>query len=63
LLRYRAALDFRPPDPEIHTKTALMLARLKRLTEAQSELEAALKLDPNFGPAKQMLQDVLSRMK
>ena len=62
-LRYRAALEFRPPDAEIHTKTALMLARLARLAEAQAELESALKLNPNFVPAKQMLQDVLARMK
>jgi tetratricopeptide (TPR) repeat protein len=62
-LRYRAALEFRPPDAEIHTKTALMLARLARLAEAQAELESALRLNPNFGPARQMLQDVQARMK
>jgi Flp pilus assembly protein TadD len=61
--RYRAALEFRPPDAEIHTKAALMLARLGRFPEAQSELESALKIDPNFAPAKKMLQDVLSRGK
>jgi tetratricopeptide (TPR) repeat protein len=63
LARYRAAVQFRTPDAEIHTKTALMLARLGRLGEAQAELEAALKLNPEFGPAKQMLQDVLARTK
>jgi tetratricopeptide (TPR) repeat protein len=63
LIRYRAAMEFRPPDAEIHTKTALMLARLTRLAEAQTELEAALKLNPDFAPAKQMLQDVLARLK
>jgi tetratricopeptide (TPR) repeat protein/mono/diheme cytochrome c family protein len=61
LARYRAALEFRAPDAEIHTKIALMLARLSRLREAQSELEAALKIDPAFVPAQRMLQDVLSR--
>jgi tetratricopeptide (TPR) repeat protein len=63
LLRYRAALEFRPADAEIHTKSALMLARLNRLSEAQSELESALKLNPDFAPAKRLLQDVLSHMK
>jgi Flp pilus assembly protein TadD len=63
LQRYRACLEFRPTDAEIHTKSALMLARLARLPEAQSELEAALKLNPNFAPAKQLLQDILSHMK
>ena len=63
VLRYRAALEYRPPDAELLTKMALMLARLGRLQEAQSELEAALKIDPNFQPAKQMLQDVAARLK
>jgi Flp pilus assembly protein TadD/mono/diheme cytochrome c family protein len=63
LLRYRAAMELRPPDAEIHTKSALMLARLGRLAEAQTELESALKLKPDFGPAKQMLQDVQARLK
>jgi tetratricopeptide (TPR) repeat protein len=63
LLRYRAALEYRPPDAELHTKTALMLARLGQLPEAQAELETALKIDPNFQPAKQMLQDILARLK
>jgi tetratricopeptide (TPR) repeat protein len=63
LLRYRAAMEFRTPDAETHTKAALMLARLARLTEAQAELETALKLDPGFAPAKQMLRDVLARLK
>jgi len=61
LLRYRAAFEYRPPDAELRTKTALMLARLGRLPEAQTELEAALKIDPNFQPARQMLDDVLRR--
>jgi tetratricopeptide (TPR) repeat protein/mono/diheme cytochrome c family protein len=63
LLRYRAALEFHAPDAELHTKIALMLARLGRLPEAQSELEAALKIDPNFQPARQMLKDVQARIR
>jgi Flp pilus assembly protein TadD len=61
LERYRASLEFRTPDAEVHTKMGLMLARLGRLAEAHTELETALKIDPNFAPAKQMLQDVLRR--
>jgi tetratricopeptide (TPR) repeat protein len=63
LERYRASLEFRPPDAEVHTKMALMLARLSRFSEAQSELEAALKLNPGFVPAQRMLQDVQARLK
>jgi len=61
LQRYRASLEFRPPDAEVHTKMALMLARLNRLADAKAELEAALKLNPAFAPAQQLLKDVLSR--
>lgn len=63
ILRYRAAVEYRTPNPELQTKMALMLARLGRLQEAQAELEAALKIDPNFQPAQKMLQDVLARLK
>jgi len=63
LERYRASLEFRQPDAEVHTKMALMLARLARFTEAKTELEAALRLNPGYAPAKQMLQDVEARLK
>ena len=63
LLRYRAAMEIRPPDAEIHTKAALMLARLSRFAEAQAEFENALKLNPEFAPAKQMLRDIQARVK
>jgi len=63
VLRYQAAMQYRPPDAELLTKMALMLARLGRLQEAQAELERALKVNPNFQPARQMLQDVTSRLK
>jgi Flp pilus assembly protein TadD len=61
LERYRASLEFRAPDAEVHTKMGLMLARLGRFPEARTDLETALKLDPNFTPARQLLQDVLKR--
>ncbi len=62
LERYRASLEFRPPDAEVHTKMALMLARLGRFAEARTELETALKLKPDFAPAQRMLEDVRKRM-
>jgi len=45
LLRYREAVEFLPPVAELHTKTALMLARLGRFPEAQTELEKAVALE------------------
>ncbi len=63
LQHYRASLEFRTPDAEVHTKIALMLARMGRLAEAKSELETALKLNPGFVPAQRMMQDVQARLK
>jgi tetratricopeptide (TPR) repeat protein len=63
LERYRASQEFRLPDAEVHTKMALMLARLGKFPEAKMELEAALKLKPDFAPAQNMLRDVEARLK
>jgi Flp pilus assembly protein TadD len=53
--RYREALAYRPADPALHTILGVGLLRLGHLKEAQSELEAALRIDPNYQPAKQAL--------
>ncbi len=63
LNRYRGSLEFRGPDAEVHTKMALMLARLGRLSEADSEVSEALKLDANFQPAHQLQQAVAAKLK
>ena len=63
LQRYRASLEFRAPDADVHTKMALMLARLNRFAEARGELESALKLNPSFAPAQRMMRDVEARLK
>jgi tetratricopeptide (TPR) repeat protein len=62
LQRYRTSLEFRPPDAEIHTKMALMLARLSRFPEAKTELESALQINPAFAPAQKLLKDVLAQL-
>jgi tetratricopeptide (TPR) repeat protein len=62
LARYRDASAFRAPTAELHTKMALMLARGGQFQEAQSELETALRIDPNFSPARQMLKDVQTKL-
>ena len=51
------------PDAEVHTKMALMLARLDRFPEARAELESALKIDPAFAPAQHLLADVRARIR
>ena len=61
--RYRESFEFRAPDAEVHTKIALMLARLGRLPEAREELDAALRMDANFQPARQLQEAVEAKLK
>jgi tetratricopeptide (TPR) repeat protein len=60
--RYRAALQFRPADPQLHGKIGMELAQMAHLDEAKVEFETALRIDPNSQPAKQGMQ-VLQAMK
>jgi Flp pilus assembly protein TadD len=53
--RYQEALVYRPTDPELHTNLGQVFAQLGRKQEAQTEFEAALRLNPSFEPAKQAL--------
>jgi tetratricopeptide (TPR) repeat protein len=59
--RYRESAAILQPGAEMRTKMALMLARLGRLSEARTELESALKIDPAFAPARRLLVDVEKR--
>ena len=54
----RDALVFRPNDVGLHMSLGVALARLKRLSEARSEFEMAVRIDPTFQPAKQALQEM-----
>jgi Flp pilus assembly protein TadD len=54
-MRYRESLVIRPDDAELHTSLGMALAKLARLSEARSEFEAALHIDPKFEPAQQAL--------
>src|SRR5664280_3057345 len=44
--------------PENHMNLALLYVQMGRTTEAESELQTALRLDPNFVPAMVNLADV-----
>jgi tetratricopeptide (TPR) repeat protein len=62
-LRYREALAIRPNDAELHGRLGVSLGRMGQLPEAEAELRAALKIDPNLEPAKRALEIVQARMK
>jgi Flp pilus assembly protein TadD len=57
-LRYRDALLYRGADAELHANLGMVLARLGRVSEARSELEAALRIDPNLAPPKKALEQL-----
>jgi Flp pilus assembly protein TadD len=61
VLHYRESLVYRPDDAELHTSLGAALARLGQVNEAQSEFEAAVRIDPNFEPAKQALAAIQHR--
>ncbi len=55
---YRDALVYRASDAELHANLGMVLARLGQAVEARSELEAALRIDPNLTPAKKALEQL-----
>jgi Flp pilus assembly protein TadD len=59
--RYREALRYRTADAELHMSLGVALARLHRPAEAGSEFQEALRIDPNFQPARQALAEVQGR--
>ena len=61
-LRYREALTYRSGDPELHMSLGVALARSGRLAEARPEFEAALRINPDFQPARQALAALQSSL-
>jgi tetratricopeptide (TPR) repeat protein len=59
--RYREALGYRAADAELHMSLGVALARSRRVAEAVSEFQAALRINPNFQPAKQALAELQKR--
>ena len=55
VVRYREALSYQPDDTALHTILGVGLLRLGHLNAARAELESALRIDPNYQPARQAL--------
>jgi tetratricopeptide (TPR) repeat protein len=58
---YRASLVVRPDDAELHAHLGTVLAQLKRFSEAKTEFEAVLRIDPASQDAKQALVAIDAR--
>jgi tetratricopeptide (TPR) repeat protein len=52
---YRDALNYRADDVELITSLGAALARLGRMDEARTQLESAVRINPNFEPAQKLL--------
>jgi len=61
--RYQDTLPLRPDDPDLHGHLGAALAQLHRYSEAKSEFEAVLKIDPSSDDAKQALTVIDARMR
>lgn len=61
-MHYREALAYRADDAELRTNLGVTLAQLGRFKEAQAELEAALRIDPNSEPARKALAAVQAQV-
>jgi tetratricopeptide (TPR) repeat protein len=59
--RYREAVTYLGDSAELHTSLGAALARLGRMSEAQAELQSALRANPNFEPAQRILAAIQSR--
>ena len=60
--RYQQALEYRPADAPLHNNLGIELARLGRFSEAQAELEGAVRIDPNLQSAQAALAAVRKQL-
>jgi Flp pilus assembly protein TadD len=58
IVEYIAAQELNGDRPEAHSNLALLFAKEKRFSEARTELNSALSLDPSFTPAVVDLADL-----
>jgi tetratricopeptide (TPR) repeat protein len=59
--RYQDSLVIRPDDPDLHARLGMALAQLGRYSEAKTEFESVLKINPTSQDAKQALIDLDAR--
>jgi Flp pilus assembly protein TadD len=60
--RYREAIKYRPNDAALRNNLGIELARLGHFTEAQSELETAVRIDPHLQSALAALAAVRTHL-
>jgi Flp pilus assembly protein TadD len=63
MTHYQESLAFRAGDAELHAKLGVALASLGRFAEAQSEFQAAMRIDPTSTAARQGLATIQALFK
>ncbi|MGH9610336.1 MAG: tetratricopeptide repeat protein, partial [Bryobacteraceae bacterium] len=53
--RYSEALVYLPKNVALHTSLGAAFARLGQMDKARAELQAAVRINPNFAPAQKLL--------
>jgi protein O-mannosyl-transferase len=59
--QFQSAVAISPNDPEFHTNLALALAAVKRYDDAVAEADVALKIAPDYAPARALQQQLRRR--
>jgi protein O-mannosyl-transferase len=61
LEQFKAATAISPDDAEYHTNLAVALAEMNRYEEAEVEVQTALRIAPDYPPARSVLQQLQRR--
>ncbi|MGC1222763.1 MAG: tetratricopeptide repeat protein [Candidatus Sulfotelmatobacter sp.] len=61
LEQFESAIAISPADAEYHTNLAVALAELNRFEEAAAEVKIALRLAPDYPPARAVLERLQRR--
>ena len=60
---YREAMSELGSNLDLHVRLGMAYARQERLSEAQSEFEAVLRIDPKSSIARQAIDAIMARRK
>lgn len=60
--QFQSAIAISPGEAEYHTNLATALAAVQRYDEATAEAKSARRIDPDYAPARALLQELNTRV-